>query len=546
MGTLLIMIRRTLLAAWRYRWVAAAVAWLVCGGGWAFVYMIPNQYEASARLYVDADAVLTPLLKGLSIDSSLSSQLDVLQRTLLSRPNLEKLVSNTDLDLTITGPSDLETMVGKLGTEIKITPQTRNLFTITYRNTTPKLAFDVVQTILTTFIESKTGNNRSEMENAQSFLQQQLSAYEQQLRAAERKRADFRAKYVDLLPMGDNGSNRLDQAQGTVRQLEGQIADLIAKRDLLNRELTNTPQLIVTENEAIPQANGQPGVPGRAAAPRDPKVEQAQNDLNELRLRYTENHPDVVSAKKRLEGLKAQFEATVAADAAKQAEQKAAADGAAPKGAVDATGKPVVTAGRAVRSLPNPIYEQLKVRLYEAESGIASLQRQIADATRERNRLEEMARSAPGVQAEFLNLNRDYDVLRKNYDELLARRESMRISTAAEADADKIKIQVIDPPQVPQNPVAPKRTLLMSVVLGLGIGAGLAAAVMLVQFDQSYHTIDELRDLGLPVAGGISLLNVTVTRGRLASVMIFSLAVLLLGGIYGALLYRISRGPGGL
>ena len=546
MGTLMIMIRRTLLAAWRYRWVAAAVAWLVCGGGWAFVYMIPNQYEASARLYVDADAVLTPLLKGLSIDSSLSSQLDVLQRTLLSRPNLEKLVSNTDLDLTITGPSDLETMVGKLGTEIKITPQTRNLFTITYRNTTPKLAFDVVQTILTTFIESKTGNNRSEMENAQSFLQQQLSAYEQQLRAAERKRADFRAKYVDLLPMGDNGGNRLDQAQGTVRQLEGQIADLIAKRDLLNRELTNTPQLIVTENEAIQQPGGQPGVPGRTAAPRDPKVEQAQNDLNELRLRYTENHPDVVSAKKRLEGLKAQFEATVAAEAAKQAEQKAATEGAAAKAGLDSSGKPIVTAGRAVRSLPNPIYEQLKVRLYEAESGIASLQRQIADATRERNRLEEMARSAPGVQAEFLNLNRDYDVLRKNYDELLARRESMRISTAAEADADKIKIQVIDPPQVPQNPVAPKRTLLMSVVLGLGIGAGLAAAVMLVQFDQSYHTIDELRDLGLPVAGGISLLNVTVTRGRLASVMIFSLAVLLLGGIYGALLYRISRGPGGL
>jgi polysaccharide chain length determinant protein (PEP-CTERM system associated) len=270
---------------------------------------------------------------------------------------------------------------------------------------------------------------------------------------------------------------------------------------------------------------------------RDPKVEQAQTDLNDLRLRYTENHPDVVSAKKRLEGLRAQFDAQTAADAAKAADNRAAEKGA--------QGKPAA-GPRAVRSLPNPIYEQIKVRLYETESGIASLQRQIADATRERDRLEEMARSAPGVQAEFLNLNRDYDVLRKNYEELLARRESMRISTAAEADADKIKIQVIDPPQVPQNPVAPKRTLLTTVVLAVGIGAGLAAAVMLVQFDQSYHTIDELRDLGLPVAGGISLLNVTVTRGRLASVMVFSLSVLLLGGVFGALLYRISRTPGGL
>ena len=97
MSTLLILVRRILVAAWRYRWAAVALSWIICGGGWAYVYTVPNQYEASARLYVDADAVLTPLLRGISIDSSLGNQVDMLQRTLLSRPNLEKLVSNTDL-----------------------------------------------------------------------------------------------------------------------------------------------------------------------------------------------------------------------------------------------------------------------------------------------------------------------------------------------------------------------------------------------------------------------------------------------------------------
>lgn len=546
MGTLIIIIRRLLIAAWRYRWGAVAVSWLVSGIGWTGVYFIPNQYEASARLYVDADVVLTPLLRGLSIDSSLTSQLDVLQRTLLSRPNLEKLISNTDLDLQITGPADLETMVAKLGLEIKITPQTRNLFTISYRNTSPKLAFDVVQTILTTFIESKTGNNRSEMENAQLFLQQQIAGYEQQLRAAERKRADFRAKYIDLLPMGDTGASRLDQAQSNLRQLQGQLADQVAKRDLLNRELTSTPQLIVTETEAPAAAPGVPATAGGPAAPfKDPRVEAAQNELNDLRLRYTDNHPDVVSAKRRLEGLKAQAEQAAAA-AGKTADAAAATAKTDAAAAAKAAEAKAAIPARPTRSLPNPIYEQLKVRLYETESLIASLQRQIADATRERDRLEEMARSAPGVQAEYLNLNRDYDVQRKNYDELLARRESMRISTAAEADADKIKIQVIDPPQVPQNPVAPKRTLLISTVLAIGLAAGVAVSVLLVQFDQSFHTIDELRELGLPVAGGVSLLNVTVSRGRLASVMLFAMSLLLLGGIYAGLIYRLMRAPGSL
>jgi len=54
-----------------------------------------------------------------------------------------------------------------------------------------------------------------------------------------------------------------------------------------------------------------------------------------------------------------------------------------------------------------------------------------------------------------------------------------------------------------------------------------------------------LRDLGLPVAGGVSMLNVTVTRGRLASVMMFSIALMALGAIYGGLLYRLLRNPGG-
>ncbi len=171
------LLRRYALGAWRKRWFAIAVSWMVCVGGWVFVSTIPNQYEASARLYVDSDAVLTPLLRGLALDNTPVSQLDVLQRTLLSRPNLEKLISKTDLELGITGPADLEDLVRRLGFDIKITPQTHNLFTISYRNSTPKLAYDVVQTILTIFVESKVGNTRSDMENARVFLQQQIASY---------------------------------------------------------------------------------------------------------------------------------------------------------------------------------------------------------------------------------------------------------------------------------------------------------------------------------------------------------------------------------
>ena len=204
MDSVRVMLSQYLRAAWRRRWMGVIVAWLVCGMGWVGVYTIPNQFESGARLFVDADAVLTPLLRGLAADSAPTTQLEILQRTLLSRPNMEKLVSKTDLDLTLNSPSDRERLLTRLAAEIKVMPQTKNLFTITYRDKSPKLAHDVVQTLLTIFVESATGGSRSDMENARRFLERQIQSYEQQLRAAEKRRADFRARYIEILPADNN------------------------------------------------------------------------------------------------------------------------------------------------------------------------------------------------------------------------------------------------------------------------------------------------------------------------------------------------------
>ena len=176
MESLRLLAETYLRAAWRRRWVGVIIAWLICGLGWVGVYLVPNQFESTARLYVDADAILTPLLKGLAADSSPTSELDVLQRTLLSRPNLENLISKTDLDLSVSGPSDRERLIQQLAVDIQVKPQTKNLFTITYRNPSAKLAHDVVQTLLTIFVESATGSNRTDMENARRFLEHQISS----------------------------------------------------------------------------------------------------------------------------------------------------------------------------------------------------------------------------------------------------------------------------------------------------------------------------------------------------------------------------------
>ena len=476
--------------AWQRRWWGVAAAWALCIVGWIGIATLPNQYEATARVYIDADAVLTPLLKGISAETSLTDQIDLLQHMLLSRPNLEKIITKTDLQLETHTQTDMEQMVARLEKSIKVNAQTRNIFSIAFRNPDRQLAFDVVQAVLASYIENNIGNNHDDMEKATAFLDTQIASYETQLRDAENKRAAFRSKYLDLLP-GDGGISRLEQARSQVTSLTGQLADARSRRILLARSMAGTPAMVTTE--------------GGSGGYDSNTLHAAEDKLRQLQQIYTDAYPEVISQKRVVENLRK-------------------------NGSGDGGG------GGGGKSAPNPVYEQLKLRLIETDGLIDSLTRQIEDAQSERDRLLSIARGEPNLEARYLNLNRDYDVLRKNYDELLARREGMRIATAAQASSNNVKLVVIDPPQVPRVPVAPARVPMAIGVLVAGLLAGVGVVVAMMTLDQSFHTIVDLRAMGRPVLGAISLAALPPTLAtRLRSAAIFGSAlgglVVVLGGV---------------
>ena len=110
----------------------------------------------------------------------LRQQINVLQRTLLSRPNLQQVIHLSDLDLSSrarASEGDKEDLLRRLAKDVTITPQTANLMMITYRDRDPATAKNVVQALLTVFAENSTGGSRKEMENAKRFIDQQIQQY---------------------------------------------------------------------------------------------------------------------------------------------------------------------------------------------------------------------------------------------------------------------------------------------------------------------------------------------------------------------------------
>lgn len=150
--------------------------------------------------------------------------------------------------------------------------------------------------------------------------------------------------------------------------------------------------------------------------------------------------------------------------------------------------------------------------------------------------MEELAHAAPQVQAEYQDLDRGYNVIRTNYEELLSRRESSNITAAADTGADKVRLRVIDPPQTPTLPVAPNRLVLVSLVLLAGLGAPIGLAVLLSQIDRSITDLGRLRELGHPVLGAVSMIRRPPRRPHLyAQTLGIGASFLLLLVIYGGL-----------
>jgi polysaccharide chain length determinant protein (PEP-CTERM system associated) len=488
--------------AWRRKWYAIGAAWAVCVFGWVALEFVPDVYESNARLFVDTDAVLFPLLKGIAVDTSSTNKIEILQKNMLSHDNIDQLVTIVFPTIAPGPTADRERLIRRLAKEIQVTSQERNLFTVTYTDRDPRVARDVVKTAISTFLSSQTGTSHAQMNDAQQFLRQQIDTYERQLTDAENRRAQYLAEHTDVLQGEGNFAAHLASARAALTAAETERADAKVRLHILRQEIAGIPKLLSVD--AVSTITGAPSSVSQRLA-------EAEQNLTKLRLRFTEAYPDVRAAEQLVTTLRAE-----------------AANIGGPANSTDPRG--------SGRSISNPVYEQVRLRIVEAETNIASLDIKISNAKTSVNHLEELAREAPAVEAEYKRLDRDYTVLKSNHDELLSRLESARIAAAADATADNRKLQIIDQPRIGQLPIGPKRRLFTSLVLCAGLSAGIAVVAGLKYLDRSFNTPLTLNEFQRPVLGGISLLIDDFARRRAFNSMIaFALVAVSLFFVYGGL-----------
>ncbi len=502
---------------WRYRVHGLAFAWILCVGGWTTVYLLSDVYEARARVYVDTDSVLKPLLGGMAVPTDVIGQVRLMTEALLSGPQLEEAARKTGLHLRAQSPREFEALLNALRLKISIEGGRDNLYTISYVDSDRAFAQRLVQTLLDSFMEETLDENREDSTNAERFLNQQIASYAQRLNDAESQLAEFKKANVGLMP-GNRGDyyTRLQNAMRDLEETRAAYRIARNRRDVLQQQL---------EGERPTWGIMQRGQASAAERQLQSQLESYQQQLDVLLLQYTEMHPDVMAIRE------------VMADLENRLAEQRRNPTSAPQLQFD---EGVVT----LNSLDlNPVYQRTKIALKDTEVELVALQGKLAKDKADVDELQRMVNVIPEIEAQLAALNRDYDVNRSQHTALLKKLEILRLSQdMGESDNDKFRI--IDPPNVPLKPVAPDRRLLLVTVLVAGLIGGFGLMFFLHQLNPIFSTRQQLWDVvGLPVLGAISLMRTATQQFtfRKQSTM-FGAGVVMLLLFYGLALMFLETG----
>ena len=459
---------------WRYRWYALGAAWLVSIAGWMYISTIPDVYESRARVQVDTESVLEHLLRGLAIQTDSRTKLGMMTLAILTQPNLEKLARDTDLDLRAKTATDMNSLISQLRKRIIIQSGRRdkNVYTISYSDPEPQMSYRIVQELVNVLVENTLGDERNKTAVAQRFLEQQIEEYENRLRTAENRLTEFKKKYVGMMPQ---------QGQDYYARLHAAMAKLAGTRAELRIAQNRTRELrrqLAGEEPVFGLVNAANQMTGESEF--DSRIQEYQSRLDDLSLQYTEKHPDIIALKNTISELVQR----------RQQDQQA-------MGFLTAPNQPLEM---------NPVYQSMRIALSEAEVEVSTLRARAADEQSLIDELKNKVDTVPEVEANLKRLNRDYEVNKNQYDALLQRLATARLSEEAEQSGEDIEFRVIEPPRVPRRPASPNRQLFNSTSLLGGLLAGSSLAFFLHLINPVFTDLHSLRRLtGVPVLGAVSL-----------------------------------------
>jgi polysaccharide chain length determinant protein (PEP-CTERM system associated) len=455
---------------------------LCLAAAWGIVQLIPPVYRASTLVMVEKQKVPSDYVKA-TVTSDIDDRLKTIEQQITNRENLERIITEMGLYPEARREKPIEKVVQQMRERDLAVQRQGDVFRIYYKSPDPRRAADVANRIADLFIRQNIQLRENQAQGTSSFLETELDRTKAKLEMQEARIAAFKQRYMGELPeQRDTNLQGVTQLQAKLEINMDALDKAETRRILLQRQIAELQQQPAAAAPAV--------TPGGHAVPAPPsRLDQLRAELLDLRARYTDKHPDVIRTQSEIARLEA-----LEKSAPRPAESAGGETPAAAKPRVD----PVLRA-------------QADAADMEIKGLQAERQRILDDIARYQGRLE----NVPRVEQELLSLSRDYDNIKKSYDELLSKRIEARLAENLEKSRQGEQFTVLERAVPPPDPYAPKPLLFLAGGLVLGALTGLGAALLREQTDATYGDAETLESAfpAVPVLATIPVFTSAQTGG---------------------------------
>jgi len=451
------------------------------------VYRLPDVYESVTLIVVKPSTLPNSVVPTIT-EETLTRELTSISQVVTSRSSLQPLMEKYDLyhDERLRG-EPMELLIDQMRKQIKVEVNTSrheitNGFNITYRGRDPKSTQIVAAELASKYIDEQTKGTINAGTSAKQFIEEQVRTAKEELDTIDNQR---------LLYLQQNINNLPSQSQALVGRLtglhEGQkalIAEQGRQRDLGAAYRSQLADITKSYEQEIVLA---------AENTTDPKTTQAWAELvrrrseleaarQNLLAQYKPKHPDVVSNQMQIDSVKREQDQMISEWKTRIEERK-----------------------QKLTKLSDPRLLTLKTQISMVDSDSERTQKLLSETNAQIADLTARINAIPNAEVGIEAIDREYQTKKLNYDNLLAQQQKIVVGADAAKDQQGGGIQVVDPANLPERPVAPKRFALTVAGFGVGIVLGLLLAVLseLRRLFTIQTTEDAKHYTGLPVLASI-------------------------------------------
>lgn len=499
----------------------------------AVAFLLPVSYSSSTTILAEESDIPADLV-GTPFTSFVNQRIDELTQFIMSRKTLGDLIERHNLYQDLRAKLPMEKVVEQMKEDIVFETNNTNVipqgsgrpmqatlsFTITYKNRDPRLAFCVTRDLADLYVSRNTEKIEKRLDESAGYLEAKKQDLEQEIRSIEKRIAEFKEAHAEEMPdLYQTNLENLRAAETDVKEQTAAVLNFKQRKAQIEGDLKKTK----------PYAE--------RVQPTGEKVVDPEDQLDALRFEYitkratmSDKHPDILALKKSI----SELETVVARkqrllDAEKRlttletayAELSARTTPQHPDrirleneirqlhAEISALSQEISEMQEVSARIPdNPAYIDLQTQLKIADLNLQEAEAKLTAAMEKRRILQARIQATPAVEKAYLDLTRDYESFKQQYQDTLTQIAAAKSAKGVEQEKKGEKFTILDPANHPETPSEPNVPVvfLLGIVLSLSVGLGCVYLAELA--DPSVRTASELElATGLPVLSTIPYVN---------------------------------------